>query len=189
MSRRSVVRKPLSVRDEASGRALDQRLALRAPWLSSLGARLMAKLPPTSRVRQAVIWRAARLGAEAFNRRDFEAVLIGRHPAVEYHPPRELVEGGGLEATYRGHRGYVQFVNEWLSAWGEFGGQPRELIDLGDQLVLVGEAVGRGEASGVPVRETYAVVLSLKNGRVIRERYYADAAQALEAAGLPASER
>jgi hypothetical protein len=79
----------------------------------------------------------------------------------------------------------VQFVNEWLSAWGEFEGQPQELIDLGEQLVLIGRAVGRGQISRVPVRGAYAVLVSFKNGRVIRERYYADADQALEAAGLP----
>src|SRR5207248_2315092 len=96
---------------EHSSRAPNQRLALRAPWISNLGARLVGKLPTTSRIRQAVIWHAARQGAEAFNRRDFEAVLIGRHPKAEYHPPRELVEGGGLEAIYRGHEGYLKFVN------------------------------------------------------------------------------
>lgn len=80
-------------------------------------------------------------------------------------------------------------MNEWLSAWGEFQGQPRELIDLGDQLVLLGEAVGRGEVSGVPVRETYATVVSFTHGSVIRERYYADAVRALEAAGLLEAER
>jgi hypothetical protein len=137
MSREWVVRKPLSVRED-SGRALNQRVALRAPWVSDLGAWLIGKLPPTSRIRQTAIWHAVRQGAEAFNRRDFDAVLIGRHPDAEYHPPRELVEGGGLEATYRGDDGYLRFVNEWLSAWGEFGGEPRELIDVGSHLVLIG---------------------------------------------------
>jgi ketosteroid isomerase-like protein len=78
----------------------------------------------------------------------------------------------------------VQFVDEWLMAWGLFRGEPRELIDLGDRLVLLGEAVGRGKESGVQLRQSYAVVLTFQGGRVIREQYYADHAEALEAVGL-----
>ena len=94
------------------------------------------------------------------------------------------MEFGGLSASYRGHAGYVHFVEEWLSAWGAFRGEPIELVDLGDRLVLLAEAVGRGKGSGVPVRHSYAVVLTLRGGRVIREQYYKDHVQALEAVGL-----
>lgn len=159
-------------------------MALRWPWLPAFGACVVARLRPTSKIRQAAIWRAAKQGAEAFNRRDFDAALVGKHPDIEYEPPRDLVEFGGLSASYRGHAGYVHFVEEWLSAWGAFRGEPIELVDLGDRLVLLAEAVGRGKASGVPVRHSYAVVLTLRGGRVIREQYYKDHVQALEAVGL-----
>ena len=183
MGRGSVVRKPLSV-SEGSRRTIDERVALRWPWLPALGARFIARLSPKSKIRQAVIWRAAKQGAEAFNRRDFEAVLVGKHPDIEYEPPRDLVEFGGLSASYRGHAGYAQFVDEWLIAWGLFRGEPRELIDLGGRLVLLAEAVGRGKDSGIQLRQSYAVVLTFKGGRVIREQYYNEYAEALKAAGL-----
>jgi len=183
MSRGEPVRKPLSIRD-GSRRTLDQRVALRWPWLSALGARLVARLQPTSRIRQAVMWRAVQQGAEAFNRRDYEAVLIGKRRDIEYEPPRDLVELGGLSASYRGHAGYVQFVEEWLIAWGLFRAEPRELIDLGDRTVLLAEAVGRGKESRVELRQSLAVVLTFKRGSVIREQYYTDDAEALKAVGL-----
>ena len=65
-----IVRKPLRVREQ-SGRTLDQRLALRFPSLFPGFARRISSLPPGSRLRQASLWRAARLALEAYNRRDW----------------------------------------------------------------------------------------------------------------------
>jgi ketosteroid isomerase-like protein len=177
------VRKPLVVR-EHSRRAFNQTLAIRAPRSAALGAALVGSLPPRSRVRQSLIWFAVRQGAEAYNRRDFDAVLIGRHPSARYHPPRELIENGVLEEVYRGHDGFRRFATEWLAAWGEFRGEPRELIDAGDRLVMLADAVGRGQASGVPVRQQFGVVVSFERGVVVRERYFTRDNEALEAAAL-----
>jgi hypothetical protein len=107
-----VVRKPLHVR-EPSTRTLDQRLALRFPRLFTAYARLIGKLPPRSRLRQAAVWRGFRLATEAFNRRDLDAALIGYHPDRELHPPREFVEGGFAESCYRGPGGFRKYVAEW----------------------------------------------------------------------------
>jgi hypothetical protein len=65
-----VVRKPLRVR-ERSSRTLDQRLAIRFPTYPRILSRLLSRLPPSSRLRRAALWRSAQLGTEAFNRQDF----------------------------------------------------------------------------------------------------------------------
>jgi hypothetical protein len=88
-----VVRKPLRAR-ERSSRTLDQRLGIRFPKLSRISGRLLSRLPPISQLRQAALWRAFRMNAEAFNRQDFEAVLLGYHPDFEFRPPRELADSG-----------------------------------------------------------------------------------------------
>jgi ketosteroid isomerase-like protein len=178
-----VVRKPLSVRVD-SRRTLDQRLALRLPRLASLGNRLLVRLPPKSRLRQALVWRAVRLGYEAFNRRDFEAVLINFHHDFQFFPPRRTVAGGILESSYRGHDGFRTAFGEWLTAWGAYRVEPRELIDLGDRLLMLGELRGHGHASGVPLSQSYASLLTLGNESVISQRDYLDRADALEAAEL-----
>ena len=82
-----VVRKPLRVREQSS-RTLDQRLALRFPSLFPGFARRISSLPPGSRLRQASLWRAARLALEAYNRRDLEAVVIGCHPEFRMNSAR-----------------------------------------------------------------------------------------------------
>ena len=186
MSRENVpfVRKPLQVR-ERSSRTLDGRLALRFPRLADTYARLVGRLPPTSRLRQAVLWRAARLGLEAWNRRDLDAFQVGRLPDWEFHPARELVEAGLLEPCYRGPAGYRDFVSSWFQVWGADARiEPLELIDLGDRLVSLAAVPTRGQASGVPVTQKYAWVVTLKDGQVTHQQEYLDHAEALEAVGL-----
>ena len=79
----AVVRKPLRIRGRAS-RTLDQRISIRFPWLAAASFRVIARLPPTSRLRQAALWRAMRLAMEAYNRGDLAAVAVGFHRDLEY---------------------------------------------------------------------------------------------------------
>ena len=100
-----VVHKPLRVR-EGSGRTFEQRLGLRFPMVAAMSARLLGRLPPGSRLRQAVVQRTTRFGVEAWNRRDLDAFLIGYRADFEIHQPRELVEAGLVDSCYRGAEGY-----------------------------------------------------------------------------------
>jgi hypothetical protein len=72
MSSDEIVRKPLRVRDRSS-RTLDQRLALRFPRLTATYIRLIFRLSPRSRFRQAAVRRGSQLSMEAFTRRDLDA--------------------------------------------------------------------------------------------------------------------
>jgi ketosteroid isomerase-like protein len=178
------VRKPLRVREQ-SRRTLDQRLALRFPRLAAASFRLIAKLPPRSRVRQAAVWRGFRLAVEAYNRRDLDAVAIAYHPDLEYYPYREFVEAGLTEPCYHGPSGYRAYISSTYEVWGrEVRLEPTELIDLGDRIVLLANMPMRAQASGVPLAETYAGVSTLKEGKVIRNDDYLDQSEALEAVGL-----
>jgi ketosteroid isomerase-like protein len=179
-----VVRQPLRAR-EGAGRTLDQRLSLRFPWLAAANARLIGKLPPRSRIRQAVLGRTAQLAVEAYNRRDLGAVLSGAHPEFEYLPNRDWVEAGLVESCYRGLAGYREYIATVDEVWGgENYLRPVELIDLGDRLVTLAHGTMRAQASGVPLTEAYALVSTLKDGRAIRGEEYYDHHQALEAVGL-----
>jgi hypothetical protein len=111
------VRKPLRAR-ERSRRTLDQRLAIRFPRLTAAFARLIGKLPPGSRVRQAALWRTARLGVEAYNRRDLDAVVIAYRPDLEYYPYREFVEAALAEPCYHGPSGYRAYIEATYEVWG-----------------------------------------------------------------------
>jgi ketosteroid isomerase-like protein len=181
-----IVRKPLRVR-ERSSRALDQRLFLGFPRLAVASSRLIGRLPPGSRLRQAALWRGWQLGLEAYNRRDLDAAAIGFHPDLEYYPYREFVEAGLAEPCYHGPSGYRTYIESTYEVWGaDVRLEPTELIDLGDRLVVLADMPMRAQASGVPLGEKYACVSTLKDGRIIRQRDFLDHAQALEAVGLRA---
>ena len=179
-----VVRKPLRAR-ERSSRTLDERLALRFPRLAAAYLRLIGKLPPGSRLRQASLGRGVRLGVEAYNRRDLDAVVIGWHPEFEYRPDRDWVKAGLVEPCYRGVEGYRKYVAATSEVWGDENYlRPVELIDLGERIVMLADGRMRAQASGVPLTEAYAVVMTSKDGRMVRLQEYYDHAKALEAAGL-----
>jgi ketosteroid isomerase-like protein len=142
-------------------------------------------LPPSSRLRQALLSRGARLTAEALNRRDIEAVVRGYRPDYEFHPPREFIDAGFMPPCYRGAAGYHKFMSDWSDVWGaDLRVEPLELICLGTRVVILYNVPTRGQASGVPLTGKWATVSTLKGGRVVRDQVYLDHAEALEAVGL-----
>lgn len=179
-----VVRKPLSVREQPT-RPAAQRWLLRFPRLADAYARfVVGRLPPTSRLRQASLWRATRLGMEAFNRRDVEAAVATGHPDFELEPPREFVEVG-FDPSYRGAAGFRRYVSTWSDVFGpDLRLEPTELIDAGDRIVLLANLRARGQASGIPFTGTIATVSFLNRGKATRVQAFFDHDEALEAAGL-----
>jgi ketosteroid isomerase-like protein len=179
-----VVRKPLRV-GEGSSRPLDQRLTLRFPRLADAYTRfIIARLPPTSRFRQAAVWRATRLGMEAFNRRDVEAAVSNGHPDFEFEPPREFLEVG-FDRSYRGPAGFRKYMSTWSDVFGpDVRVEPVELVDAGDRVVLLADLRARGQASGIPFTGTIATVSFLNHGKATHVQAFFDHAEALEAAGI-----
>jgi ketosteroid isomerase-like protein len=178
-----VVRKPLTVRARLR-RTPEEHLIVRFPGLYVLLVRSLARLPPRSRIRRALVWRTMEQGFAATNRRDFDAVLPRYDPEVEIIPAPELISVG-IAASYRGREGFLALWEDWDSAWaGHAQWEPKELIDLGDRLLMLGRIRGTGEASGVAVDTEIALLYTLKDGRVVREQHYMAHAQALEAVGL-----
>jgi len=184
MSSHQVVRKPVRLR-EGSSRAFEQRLFTRLPWLAAPSLRLIAKLQPSSRLRQALVWRGIRQSVEAFNRRDLDALAPTLDPDFEFHPPREVVESGFFEPCYLGAAGYRKYVSELSDVWGaDMRVESLDLLDLGDRFVMLLDVPVRARASGVPLTGKLASVATLAEGRVIHQQDYFDHAEALEAVGV-----
>jgi ketosteroid isomerase-like protein len=183
------VRGPLRIRDRTA-RALDERIALRFPAFVAAWARAMAARPPSSRLRHALVWRSWRMAIEAYNRRDLDAVMIGSHEDVEYLPAQPLVEAGLMEPRYEGREGYRAYTAAAAEVWGgETRLEPEELIDLGDRMVVLAKAPMRAQASGVPLTLTFALVVTMRDGRATRFQEYHDHGEALAAVGLGAGAR
>jgi len=88
--------------------------------------------------------------------------------------------------VYRGRAERVRFQQRWVAEWGDFRFAPEELLYLRDDRVFVdGRIVGTGLSSGAGFNGDWAVLLTISDGRVVREQFFFDRADALEAVRLP----
>ena len=62
----------------------------------------------------------------------------------------------------------------------------QELIDAGDKVVVFQREYQRGRSSGLELVVDAAVLVDLRDGRIVRFQGYMDRAAALKAARLPA---
>jgi ketosteroid isomerase-like protein len=84
----------------------------------------------------------------------------------------------GLEAMRR-------YLGDWLETFDDLTSVPTEVLDLGDDRVLAVLLVkGRARLSGIETDLSYAVVYTLREGKIVQGREYVDRQAALEAVGL-----
>jgi ketosteroid isomerase-like protein len=122
-----------------------------------------------------------RRGHEAFRDSGEEAIFEYLHADVDATPVMELP---GAEA-YHGHEGFRSFFQTLREAFGDFGWEPQELVDLGDHVLVRTRFFAAGRGSGIPVEATIYNVWTIRDGKVARVRGYLDRSEALEVAGLP----
>jgi ketosteroid isomerase-like protein len=113
--------------------------------------------------------------------RAFEAYA----PEIEWDVTRApwLLELG-FAPIVRGQDELRRSLKGWLDAWESIEYRPAELVDAGDHVVAFVDVTARGRASGVNVAYDHPQVWTIRDGKVVRMRVFADRAQALEAVGL-----
>jgi ketosteroid isomerase-like protein len=121
-----------------------------------------------------------RSGYETVNR-TAQPVVEALHPEVEWHTAADLPDAG----VHRGVDGVGRLVSEWFGSFEDFRADIEEIIDGGDEIVVVVLRLhGRvkGSSDTVELHETH--VWRLRDGKAIEIREYRTKAQALDAAGL-----
>ena len=126
-------------------------------------------------------------GYEAWNRRDFGAVLANIHEDVEWRFDADAGAIPEADQVYYGHEGVRRFWDLWVEPWESMSIEPEELIEDGDLVVAFVrfEAVGRG--SGVRLEAQFTHIYEMDAGKTKRFAHYADRAKALREAGLDPS--
>jgi len=124
--------------------------------------------------------------AEGFQRRQHEQAFELYDPEIEWDSSRMAERQPDNAGVYRGHDGVRAFWRDWLSAWSDLHFEIQDLLDAGDEVVLlVREQRQWGRRSGIATDvPPYGMVFTLRDGKVIRVRAYPDQEAALEAAGL-----
>ena len=87
--------------------------------------------------------------------------------------------------TYDGVEGAAEFNAEWKAAWDDWSFEVEDLIDAGDdRVVVIIRQRGRSKTSGVTVDMHFGQVVTIRAGLQHRMQLYATPSEALEAAGL-----
>jgi hypothetical protein len=119
-----IIRQPIAVRAH-SRRHLEERLALRFPRALTFLGRAVWRLPPRSRLRQALLRRAMRLALEATNRGDYEATFGALYdPDCEAIYPAKMVAVGGQPRTL-GREARSAFKGSGRPNGPSFDGSPK----------------------------------------------------------------
>jgi ketosteroid isomerase-like protein len=117
---------------------------------------------------------------DAFHRGEFETSLAFLDEGVEWIDPPE-VPGAGV---HHGPEEVRKWFVRWLAAWDSYVAEAEEVIDAGDQVVVVNYERGRGKGSGVVVENRSANLFDLRDGKVIRKRPFRGRSEALEASRM-----
>ena len=109
-----------------------------------------------------------------------QAVLAFLHPDIEYIPVSRAIEGG----TVRGHRGWLKFWDDLLSAAEDLTTTSDELLDLGGGNVFgAGELIVGWKGSQMSQREPCFTIVTIQEGLIARIIGYRDRSEALESVG------
>jgi ketosteroid isomerase-like protein len=78
-----------------------------------------------------------------------------------------------------------RYIQDWIDTFDDFSVVVEELRDVGDDRVLAIQRLkGRAKLSGAETDLRYAVVSTVRDGKVVRGREYLSVEDALEAVGL-----
>jgi ketosteroid isomerase-like protein len=121
----------------------------------------------------------------AFAARDWAALADLWHPNVEYET---LKTAPGVSGCYHGVQEITDFFDSWSGLYAEFRVEASEIVDAGDQVVVVEQHSARGlkgSEAKAWVRDSFACLMSFRDGKIWRIEEFPTLEQALEATGTP----
>ncbi len=84
----------------------------------------------------------------------------------------------------RGRDAFVGHMANYLSGWTDYETSTKELIDRGDNVVVILHERARMPNSNIMLDRDLPVVWAVRDGRAVRVRVFKTRAEALEAVGL-----
>ena len=124
----------------------------------------------------------ARRAFEAWQNDDYETWIALHDGDVEYLGAVERRLG---QDVYRGHDGARELWQVWRREVEEFWIKSEEIRAVGeDRVVHLGQMGFRGAASGMKVESQLALVITLRDGKIIRSMDFTSHEEALKAVGL-----
>jgi ketosteroid isomerase-like protein len=119
---------------------------------------------------------------EVYEERGLDAVLEFFDESINWRAVPGAVDDAG---ELNGVEAMRRYLGDWLETFADVSTVPTEILDLGGDRVLATLRVsGRARLSGIETGLSYAVVYTLREGKIVQGREYVDRAEALKAVGL-----
>jgi ketosteroid isomerase-like protein len=114
---------------------------------------------------------------------DDDAIAEKLDPEVVWFGTR-----GGLDEgqVMRGPQAVLDYLHEIQDAWERYDIDVEQFLEAGDAVVALMRERAQARHGGVHLEDDTAMILKVRNGRIVEMRGYLDRAEALRAAGLNA---
>ena len=87
--------------------------------------------------------------------------------------------------TVSGKKAAIDWLTDWFSRFDpDYRMEVEESRDWGDRVLVVTNHRAKGRASGVPISQQTTQVMTLRDGKIVRQDFFANRDEALDAAGL-----
>jgi hypothetical protein len=110
-------------------------------------------------------------GYAAFGRGDIQGVLALLAEDIEWVIPGEEFP---LAGTYRGRAAMADFFQKWSKLVESSSVEPREFVEDGDRVLVVGFESGRVKATNGTFEVHWVMAFTIRNGKVTNVREYID---------------
>lgn len=117
---------------------------------------------------------------DVYNRRTFAENPDLIDPDIVWDMSRMEVPDS---AAYTGPLGLREFVDRWTESFASEHIEAEEIVDRGDQVLVMVHHSGRGKTSAIEVDQRFAMVWTLRDGRAVRMEMYPTREDALAAMG------
>jgi hypothetical protein len=146
---------------------------------------MFTRLSPGSQLRRRLLKRFLARGFEGPARDDYEFDLHFYETDVEISVHGEVARALGLAERYDGHKGFLQLWLDYKQDMRDMRVQPKQIIDLGDRVVLRADIVGLGRSSGVATTHPLGSIYHCSpHARIARQEIFWTWEEALKTSGL-----
>ena len=122
-----------------------------------------------------------RRSLDAFNRGDVEAAFADVHPEVEAIDDPRVPGGQALGRSKTEAKRYFESLSRY---WESVRILPERVVDLGDDVLVLGRMTARTRRGGPEIQRQLDQLVTLRDGKIIRNRVFSTRDEAIEAAGL-----
>ena len=118
----------------------------------------------------------ARSALRAFEQRDMNMIEELCTPGIEFDWSRRLLD----PTMTRGYDGIRQFFEEVDGIFDDIVFEEEEILEFGDEVLVISTGRFRGRTSGVDVTAHGAILWTIRDDKLVRFRFYQTKEDALE---------